>query len=83
MNAFADLSILIADDHVIIRRGLKFLLETHFGKFNIEETDSSKGILSALTKHRFTHLILDMQLTDGNVLEIFQEIKQQFPQLPS
>ena len=43
MNAFADLSILIADDHVIIRRGLKFLLETHFGKISIVETDSSKG----------------------------------------
>ena len=82
MKAFSDISLLIADDHVIIRRGLKFLLETHFGKFNIVETDSSKGILSSLAKHQFTHLILDMQLADGNLLEIFQEIKQQFPLLP-
>ncbi|HCI59004.1 MAG TPA: DNA-binding response regulator, partial [Bacteroidetes bacterium] len=82
MNAFSDISLLIADDHVIIRRGLKFLLETHFGKFNIVETDSSKGILSSLAKHQFTHLILDMQLADGNLLEIFQEIKQQNPHLP-
>lgn len=79
MNAFSDISLLIADDHVIIRRGLKFLLETHFGKFNIVETDSSKGILDSLEKNNFTHLILDMQLSDGNLLEIFQEIKQQFP----
>ena len=82
MNAFSDISLLIADDHVIIRRGLKFLLETHFGKFNIVETDSSKGILDSLEKNNFTHLILDMQLSDGNLLEIFQEIKQQFPLLP-
>ena len=82
MKAFSDISLLIADDHVIIRRGLKFLLETHFGKFNIVETDSSKGILSSLAKHQFTHLILDMQLADGNLLEIFQEIKQQNPHLP-
>ena len=32
--------------------------------------------------HQFTHLILDMQLADGNLLEIFQEIKQQNPHLP-
>lgn len=82
MNAFSDISLLIADDHVIIRRGLKFLIETHFGKFNIVETDSSKGILDSLEKNNFTHLILDMQLSDGNLLEIFQEIKQQFPLLP-
>ena len=30
MNAFSDISLLIADDHVIIRRGLKFLLEGNF-----------------------------------------------------
>ncbi|MBS1765104.1 MAG: response regulator transcription factor [Bacteroidetes bacterium] len=76
------ITLLIADDHVIIRRGLKFLLESHFGKINIHETDSNKGILSALIQNNFTHLVLDMQLTDGNVIEIFNEVHRQYPELP-
>lgn len=80
--SYSNISLLIADDHVIIRRGLKFLLETHFGKIKITETDSTKGIQSTLKHTAFTHLILDMQLTDGNILEIFGEIHQKYPTLP-
>lgn len=80
--SYSNISLLIADDHVIIRRGLKFLLETHFGKIKITETDSTKGILSALKHTAFTHLILDMQLTDGNILEIFGQVHEKYPSLP-
>lgn len=80
--SFSQISLLIADDHVIIRRGLKFLLETHFGKINITETDSNKGVLSAIQQNLFTHLILDMQLTDGNLLEIFTQLHESYPHIP-
>jgi two-component system invasion response regulator UvrY len=72
-------SLLIADDHVIIRRGLTFLLDTYIGKFPITEVESTSEILSALAKKSFTHLILDMQLQDGNVMEIFGELRKLYP----
>lgn len=73
--------ILIADDHVIIRRGLSFLFETYLGQFEIIETDSTSEILPLLEKHAFSHLILDMQLQDGNVMEIFSEIRSNYPDI--
>ncbi|MBL0047185.1 MAG: response regulator transcription factor [Bacteroidetes bacterium] len=73
------MNVLIADDHVIIRRGLKFLLDSHFGKFTIYETESTQGILDLMTEKTISHLILDMQLQDGNVLEIFQVLRKKYP----
>jgi DNA-binding NarL/FixJ family response regulator len=67
--------ILIADDHVIIRRGLRFILNSHFSDITIHETDSLKGLSDILAGQSFTHLILDMQMQDGNLLDVFNEIK--------
>lgn len=73
--------ILLADDHAIIRRGIKFLIDAHFGKFEVIETETAKSILSLTKEHKPTHLILDMQLQDGNVMEIFQELRKQYPEV--
>jgi len=72
-------TVLIADDHVIIRRGLKFLLDSHFGSVTIEETETTSGVLDLMAKKNITHLILDMQLQDGNVMEIFSDLRKKYP----
>lgn len=72
-------TVLIADDHVIIRRGLKFLLDAHFGNIKIEETETTTGVLDLMVKKNITHLILDMQLQDGNVMEIFSDLRKKYP----
>lgn len=71
--------ILIADDHAIIRRGIKFLIEANFGKLTVIETDTAHSIINLVKENKPSHLILDMQLQDGNVMEIFQELRKQFP----
>jgi two-component system, NarL family, invasion response regulator UvrY len=71
--------ILLADDHVIIRRGMKFLIDSHYGKFTIIETESIKGLKALLNQHTFSHLILDMQLRNGNVIEILEQIRKEHP----
>lgn len=71
--------VLIADDHVIIRRGLKFLLNSHFGELPIQETETTQGLLKLMGEHTFTHLILDMQLQDGNVMEVFSDLRKKYP----
>lgn len=76
-------TILIADDHVIIRRGIKFILENNFGRANYIEVANLAGIKEKLEKHPdISHMLLDMQLTDGNLLEILPEIKKQYPNIP-
>lgn len=74
--------LLIVDDHVIIRRGLKFLLESNFRIDDCHETDSCLDLKRMLSTHDFTHVILDMQLNDGNVIEILSEILENYPNIP-
>ncbi len=74
--------ILFADDHVIIRRGLKILLDNNFGKSNWFEVDRTIEVLQALETNEFTHVILDIQLLDNSILDIIADIRNNYPELP-
>lgn len=74
--------ILLADDHVIIRRGLKVLLENHFFYMQLLEADTTSGILNILESNEVSFMILDMQLQDGNVLEIMPLLNSRYPHIP-
>ena len=73
--------ILIADDHAVIRTGLKYLLARHFKDVVIGEADACSTLVSCLEKESYTHLILDMQLGDCNSLERIPEILSSYPNL--
>ncbi|HMT28039.1 MAG TPA: response regulator transcription factor [Bacteroidia bacterium] len=73
--------VLIVDDHVIIRRGLKFILESNFGIHQFLEAESCKGFREILSKEPVTHVVLDMQLNDGNVIEILSEMINLYPNI--
>jgi DNA-binding NarL/FixJ family response regulator len=74
-------TVLIVDDHVIIRRGLKFILESNFGIREYHETESCAGLLEITSKEPITHIILDMQLTDGNVIEVLSDLISKHPEI--
>ncbi len=74
--------ILLADDHVIIRRGLKVILDNYFEKEVLIEADSTKEILSKLADFEVTHMILDMQLIGSNVIDILPELVKNYPHIP-
>jgi two-component system, NarL family, invasion response regulator UvrY len=73
--------ILIADDHAVIRTGMKYLLARHFTDVQTGEADACSTLLSALEKDTYTHLILDMQLGDCNSLERIPDILARYPDL--
>ncbi|MFY7732665.1 MAG: LuxR C-terminal-related transcriptional regulator [Bacteroidia bacterium] len=68
--------ILLADDHVIIRRGLKVLIDNYFGESEWIETDNTKNIIELIKNNSFTHLVLDMQLQDANIIDILAQVKE-------
>ena len=74
--------ILLADDHVIIRRGMKVLMDNYFKRETIIEADSTAQILMALKEYPITHMILDMQLQDANVIEILPQLRSLYPNIP-
>jgi DNA-binding NarL/FixJ family response regulator len=71
--------ILIADDHPMVRKGLIALLDTHFGIAGISEACSCNETMRKLMKAEYSHLILDMVLTDGTILEILPNIAGLYP----
>ena len=72
---------MIADDHAIIRTGVRYLLRLYCNQSNLAETDSCAGIVQQLSAQPFTHVILDMQLGDCNVMDILGRIRVEYPQL--
>ncbi len=76
-DTLAPLSVLIVDDHSIIRRGLKDLLLQHLPIERIDEAATCHELRSYLTKQSAALVLLDLQLPDCNTLDRISEIKAQ------
>jgi two-component system, NarL family, invasion response regulator UvrY len=76
------INILIADDHAIIRRGLKQIIEEDGGMRVVAEADSG---IDALRKIRQIHcdaVLLDISMPDMSGIDVLKQIHAEKPQLP-
>ena len=74
-------SILIADDHSMIRKGLKLFMQLNLSCQHIKEVGSCNELMKELVKNKYTHLILDIILTDGSTLEVIPNIRRVYPDM--
>jgi DNA-binding NarL/FixJ family response regulator len=74
-------SILLADDHSMIRKGLKLYLQLNLGYTDIHEAGSCNELMKELVKKKYSHLILDIILSDGSTLEVIPNIRRVYPDL--
>jgi DNA-binding NarL/FixJ family response regulator len=75
------IKVLIADDHSMIRKGIKLLLQTHIGVHEVHEVSSGNGLMNELMKKDYSHLILDIILPDCTSMEVIPNIKSLHPEL--
>ena len=74
--------IIIADDHEIVRSGVKFTLMSQ-ENFHVEdEVSSFSELISLLSKKSYDFLILDLNLGDKNGIHSIREISNLFNELP-
>jgi two-component system, NarL family, invasion response regulator UvrY len=73
--------ILIADDHSMIRKGLKLHMQLTLGYTDIHEVATCNELMKELVKNKYTHLILDIILSDGSTLEVIPNIRRVYPDL--
>ncbi|HLZ88086.1 MAG TPA: response regulator transcription factor [Puia sp.] len=73
--------LLIADDHSMTRKGLKLLVENHIGKERVQEVWTCNQLMNELQTKTYTHLILDIFLSDGSTLEVIPTIRGLYPEL--
>jgi two-component system, NarL family, invasion response regulator UvrY len=74
--------ILIADDHAVVRHGLKQILADEFPKAEYGEARNGQDALNRVWKERWDVVILDITMPGRGGLEILKEIKKARPKLP-
>jgi two-component system, NarL family, invasion response regulator UvrY len=74
-------NIILADDHSMIRKGLKLYLQLNLGCTTVSEAATCNELMRELVKTKYTHLVLDIILSDGNSLEIIPNIRRVYPGL--
>lgn len=73
--------VLIADDHSLVRNGLKIILQTQLGIRDMGLVSSCNRLMEELKSRKYTHLLLDINLSDGNALEVLGNIHRLYPTL--
>lgn len=76
------IKILIADDHAIVREGLKQIVAEEKDMMVAGEAENSQQIRELLQKEKWSIVILDINMPGKNGLEILKDIKQLYPDLP-
>lgn len=74
------LRILVADDHDIVRRGLKELLEEHKGWTVCAEAANGREATELAVEHRPHVAVLDLTMPELNGLEATRRIRQACPE---
>lgn len=74
--------ILLADDHALVRKGLKETLDEDIGKFEFGEAEDGRQVLELVHKRKWDLVILDLSMGGRGGLEVLEEIRQAQPALP-
>ena len=72
-------TIVIAEDHTIVRKGLRALLDSHPDFKVIGEAEDGRMAIRCVNQLRPDIILLDLTMPRTNGLEAIREIKRQFP----
>ncbi|WP_339658986.1 response regulator transcription factor [uncultured Polaribacter sp.] len=68
------INVVLADDHVLVRDGIKALLEDQTGITVIDEASNGKEALEVISKNKPHVLIVDIRMPEMNGIEVVAEI---------
>lgn len=74
--------VLIADDHTVVRRGLKQILLEGFPTAYVEEVPDAEELIKKIVQAEWDVVISDLSMPGRSGLEALQQIKQIQPKLP-
>jgi len=75
------ISILVVDDHALIRKGLKMLLEDN-PDFQINgEAETGLQAVSMMREQHFDMVLLDMSLPDRHGMDVLKQLKAENPEV--
>src|SRR5882762_3985194 len=74
--------VLIADDHAILRRGLKEILVRELDGVSCGEAESAQQVLAQVQSHDWDVVILDVTMPGRSGLDVLKDLKSLRPKLP-
>ena len=74
-------TVLIADDHAVVRAGYKQFLEAEAGISAIGEASSGDETLSQLRRKRWNLLLMDIHMPNRSGLDILKHVKTGYPEV--
>lgn len=76
------IQVLIADDHTILREGLKQILSEHPHLEVVGEAENGLEALKQIRARHFDVVVLDMSMPGRSGIELIKQIKDEKPSLP-
>jgi DNA-binding NarL/FixJ family response regulator len=76
------MNILIADDHELIREGLKRILGEAGEIDAVGEAEDAASLLVQLRNNKWDVLVLDINMPDRSGLEVLKDVRKDYPGLP-
>lgn len=76
------LRFIIADDHSIVRRGIREIIQEEFSSSQIEEAEDAETLIKKILNQKFDLVVTDLSMPGRNGLEALLQIKKIDPQLP-
>ena len=73
--------VLIADDHALLRRGVREILEESGMNITVGEASSATEALKAVLNQAYDIALLDIAFPDGNGLDLLKEMRAQRPHM--
>lgn len=73
-----DINIVLADDHVLVRDGIRALLEDQEGIHVIDEASNGKEALEVVAKSNPDLLIVDIRMPELNGIEVVKEMSEKY-----
>ncbi len=70
------INVVLADDHVLVRDGIKALLEDQTGVKVIDEASNGKEALEVISKSKPHVLIVDIRMPEMNGIEVVAEVNK-------
>ena len=74
--------IMIADDHAVVREGLKHIIASQNDMIVSGEASNGQQVLDAVREPRFDLLLLDIGLPGRDGLEVLKQVRSDLPRLP-
>lgn len=80
--ALAMIKILIADDHAIVRKGLKQIISETQDMVVSDEAADGQEVLNKVRKNGFDMVLLDISMPGRTGLDILRELRAEKPKMP-